>query len=86
MLFSNKEKEEEDYINNNQNPSIILQRIRKMETYSDILRKPNRDLFNKMIQSAYKYSSAIDAKCEDYATEYLLMFILLENYKNLLKY
>ena len=38
MLFSNKEKEEEDYINNNQNPSIILQRIRKMETYSDILR------------------------------------------------
>ena len=86
MLFSNKEKEEEDYINNNQNPSIILQRIRKMETYSDILRKPNRDLFNKMIQSAYKYSSAIDAKCEDYATEYLLMSILLENYKNLLKY
>jgi hypothetical protein len=86
MLFSNKEKEEEDYINNNQNPSIILQRIRKMETYSDILRKPNRDLFNKMIQSAYKYSSAIDAKCEDYATEYLLMSIQLENYKNLLKY
>ena len=79
MLFSNKEKEQEDYINNNQNPSIILQRIRKMETYSDILRKPNRDLFNKMIQSAYKYSSAIDAKCEDYATEYLLMSILLEN-------
>ncbi len=82
MLFSNKEKEEEDYINNNQNPSIILQReLEKWKTCSDILRKPNRDLFNKMIQSAYKYSSAIDAKCEDYATEYLLMSILLENYK-----
>jgi polyhydroxyalkanoate synthesis regulator protein len=42
------------------------------------LRKPNRDLFNQMLQSSYKYSSVIDAKGENNATESLLMSLLFE--------
>jgi hypothetical protein len=86
MLFSNKEKKEnkeEDHINNNQNSiSIILQNeLDKWKTYSDILRKPNRDLFNEMLQTTYKYSNAIEAKGENYATESLLLSLLFEQYK-----
>ena len=66
---------EENYNHN----SIILKReLDKWKTYSDILRKPNRDLFNQMLQSSYKYSNAIEAKGENYATESLIMSLLLE--------
>lgn len=48
---------------NNHNNSIILQKeLDKWKNYSDILRKPNRNLFNQMLQSAYKYSLSLDAK------------------------
>ncbi len=71
--------EEKDNINQN---SIILEReLDKWKTYSDILRKPNRDLFNQMLQSSYKYSNAIDAKGENYSTESLIMSLLFEQYK-----
>jgi hypothetical protein len=67
--------------------SIILRKeIDKWKTYSDILRKPNRDLFNQMLQSSYKYSNAINAKGENYATESLLMSIFLEHHKKVFKY
>jgi hypothetical protein len=82
MLFSKDEYN--NNINNNQNSiSIILQReLDKWKTYSDILRKPNRDLFNQMLQSSlYKYSNAIDAKGENYSTESLIMSLSLEQYK-----
>jgi hypothetical protein len=80
MLFS-KDEDNNNNINNNQN-SITLQReLDKWKTYSDILRQPNRDLFNEMLQTTYKYSSAIDAKGENYSTESLIMSLLLEQYK-----
>jgi hypothetical protein len=85
LLFTD-EKDNNDGINNiNQNSaSIILQReLDKWKTYSDILRQPNRNLFNQMLQSVYKYSNAIDAKEENYVTESLLMSLLLEHYKKL---
>ena len=72
---------------NNHNSITTLQKeLDKWKTYSDILRKPNRDLFNQMLQSAYKYSNSIDAKGENYATESLLMSILLEHHKKVFKY
>lgn len=37
-------------------------------SYSSILRKPNRDLFNQMLQSSYKYSNAIIAKGAEFST------------------
>ena len=65
---------------NNYN-SILRKELDKWKTYSDILRKPNRDLFNQMLQSSYKYSDAINVKGENYSTESLLMSLMLEQYK-----
>ncbi len=77
--FVDDEKNKKDDDNNN---SIILKKeLEKWKTYSDILRKPNRDLFYQMLQSSYKYSNAIDAKGENYSTESLIMSLLLEQYK-----
>jgi len=43
--------------------NIILKReIEKWNNYSLVLRKPNRILFNEMLQASYKYSDAINAK------------------------
>lgn len=83
MLLFTDEKDNNNDININQNSSsIILQReLEKWKTYSDILRKHNRDLFNEMLQSIYKYSCAIDAKGENYATESLLLSLIFEQHK-----
>ncbi len=67
--------------NNNSNPIILKRESEKWKNYSNILRKPNRDLFNQMLQSTYKYSSSIEAKGENYTTESLLMSLLFEQYK-----
>ena len=72
MLSSNEDAD------GNHNSIILKRELDKWETYSDILRKPNRDLFNQMLQSSYKYSNAIDAKGENNATESLLMSLLFE--------
>jgi hypothetical protein len=48
-------------------------------------KKPNRDLFNQMLQlSSYKYSSSIDAKGENYTTESLFMSLIFDQHKILL--
>ncbi|MGI0052092.1 MAG: hypothetical protein ACRD8K_10185 [Nitrososphaeraceae archaeon] len=72
--------------NYNNNNSIILQKeLDKWKTYSNILRQPNRDLFIQMLQSVDKYSNFINAKEDNYATESLLMSLLLEQHKELLQ-
>ena len=77
----------EDKVNDSNHNSTILQKeLDKWKTYSDILRKPNRDLFNQMLRSSYKYSNSIDAKGENYATESLLLTLLFEQYKVLNKH
>ena len=81
MLLFTDDKDNDINVNQNSSSIILKRELEKWKTYSNILRQPNRDLFNEMIQSIYKYSSAIDAKGENYATESLLMSILLENYK-----
>ena len=70
-----------EHIGDNNYNSILKKELDKWKTYSDILRKPNRDLYNQMLKSAYKYSSAIEAKGESYATQSLIMSILLEHHK-----
>jgi hypothetical protein len=69
----------------NHNSTILQKELDKWKTYTDILRKPNRSLFNQMLKSAYEYSDAIEAKGEEYATRSLLMSIMLEHYKKLMK-
>ena len=82
-MFFPKEKD-----NNiiNQNNSIILKReLEQWKTYSDILKKPNRDMFNQMLQlSSYKYSSSIDAKGKEFSTESLLISLIFDQHKMML--
>ena len=78
--FNNYSNNNNDNINN-YNSTILIQELDKWNNYSSILRKPNRDLFNQMLQSSYKYSDAIDAKGENYTTESLLMTLIFEQYK-----
>jgi len=68
---------------NNYNSIILQKELDKWKTYSDILRKPNIDLFNQMLHLSYKYSSSIGAKGGNYATESLIVSLLLEQYKNI---
>ena len=75
-----------DIGNSNHNSIILQKELDKWKTYSDILRKPKRELFNQMLQSSYKYSNAIDAKDENYTTESLLMSLLFEQCKVLSNY
>ena len=85
VLFT-KEEDNNNNINNNQNSIILQKELEKGKTYADILRKPDRDLFNQMLRSSsYKYSTAIDTKGENYSTEFLIMSILLEQDNKLLK-
>src|SRR5215216_966139 len=63
---------------NNYNSIILQKELDKWKTYSDILRKPNRNLLNQMLQSTYKYSNAIDDKGEQFSTVSLIMSILFE--------
>ena len=72
-------------IDSNHNSTILQKELDKWKTYGDILRKPNRSLFYQMLKSAYEYSDAIEAKGEDYATRSLLMSIMLEHHKKLMK-
>ena len=73
----------EDINNNNHNHFIILHKeLKKWHSFSSILRKTNRELFNQMLQSSlYKYSNSINAKGEQFSTESLIMSLLFEQYK-----
>ena len=75
--------DKEDINNNNHNHFIILHKeLKKWHSFSSILRKTNRELFNQMLQSSpYKYSHSINAKGEQFSTESLIMSILFEQYK-----
>jgi hypothetical protein len=72
-------EEENNYDYNHNNSTILRRELDKWNSYSSILGKPNRELFNKMLQqSSHIYSNAIDTKGENYATESLIMFLLFE--------
>ena len=86
LLFTDEKDNNDINIDQNSSSTILQRELKKWKTYSNILRQPNRDLYNEMIQSIYKYSSAIDAKGENYATESLLMSLLFEQHKILNKY
>jgi hypothetical protein len=66
---------------------VLDREVENWESFASNLKETvDRNLFNQMLKSAYKYSSAIDAKGENYATESLLMSLLLDQHKKLLKY
>lgn len=62
---------------------ILIKEIETWKSYANCLIKKDRELFEQMLTSCYKYSSSINAKGEDYSTESLLMSILFEQYKKI---
>ncbi len=66
---------------NNYENTTLKREIDKWNNFSSVLRKQNRELFNKMLQSSYKYSTAINVKGEQFSTESLIMSLLFEQYK-----
>ena len=67
-----------DYDKNNNATTILKQELDKWKTFSFILRKQNRKLFEKMLQSSYKYSDAINAKGKEFSTESLLISLIFD--------
>ena len=69
MLLFTDEKYNEIHFNQNSSSIILQNELEKWKTYSNILRQPNRDLFNGMFKSLYKYSrSFYKCKGENYST------------------
>ncbi|MGZ5485424.1 MAG: hypothetical protein ACXWFB_05900 [Nitrososphaeraceae archaeon] len=62
---------------------IITKEIESWKSYADCLRKQDRKLFYEMLNSCYKYSSAITVKGKEYSTTSVIISILLEHHKQL---
>ena len=67
--------------NNNTDSTILKQELDKWYNFSFVLRKKNRLLFEEMLQSAYKYSRAIDAKGKENSTDSLFMSLIFDQQK-----
>ena len=63
---------------------IITKEIESWKSYADCLRKQDRELFYEMLNSCYKYSSAITTKGKEFSTTSVIMSILLEHHMYLL--
>ena len=61
--------------------NILTKEIDSWKSYSNCLRKKDRELFDQMLKNCYQYSESISAKGRDYSTESLLMTLLFEQYK-----
>jgi hypothetical protein len=73
-----------DYNKNNNATTILKQELDKWNNFSFILRKQNRKLFEKMLQSSYKYSDAINAIGKEFSTESQLISLIFDQHKMLL--
>jgi hypothetical protein len=72
-----------DYDKNNNATTILKQELDKWKNFS-FLRKQNRKLFEKMLQSSYKYPDAINAKGKEFSTDSLLISLIFDQHKMLL--
>jgi hypothetical protein len=65
---------------------VLDREVENWESFASNLKETvDRNLFNQMLKSAYKYSNSIEAKGENYSTQSLLMSLLLDQHKRLLK-
>ena len=61
---------------------ILTKEIASWKSFGDSLSsKEDRDLFEKMLNDCYNYAAAINAKCEPFPTEPLIMALLLSQHK-----
>jgi hypothetical protein len=63
---------------------ILDREIENWESYATQLNESDKDLFYQMLKSVNKYSRSIEAKGEMYATQSLIMSLLLDQHKKLL--
>ncbi|MGH9999770.1 MAG: hypothetical protein ACRD6Q_00960 [Nitrososphaeraceae archaeon] len=73
-----------DYNKNNNATTILKQELDKWNNFYFLLRKQNRKLFEKMLQSSYKYSDAINAKGKEFSTQSQLISLIFDQHKMLL--
>ena len=69
---------------NNNSTTILKQELYKWYNFSFVLRKQNRELFERMLQSSYKYSSSVNAKGSEFSTESLLISLIFDQHKMML--
>ena len=62
---------------------ILDKEIENWESYASELNNEDKELFYQMLKSANKYAPSIEAKGESYATQSLIMSLLLEQHKKL---
>jgi hypothetical protein len=62
---------------------ILDREIENWESYASQLDETDKELFYQMLNSINKYSSSIEVKGESYATQSLIMSLLLEQHKKL---
>lgn len=60
---------------------LLAKEIESWKTFSQSLRAEDRKLFDKMIRQCYKHISAINSKGESYATESLMMSLILTQHQ-----
>ena len=83
---SSDDHDNENIYDNNYNidSTILNQELEKWYNFSFVLRKQNRELFDRMIQSSYKYSNSINAKGKEFSTESLLISLIFDQHKMML--
>jgi hypothetical protein len=64
------------------NEDILTKEIESWTAFVNSLSsKQDRELFKNMLNDCYKYSAAINAKCQPFPAEPLIMALLLSQYK-----
>ena len=60
---------------------ILTKEIESWKGFADRLPEEDREVFLKMLDDCYKYSSAINAKGEPFPTEPVIMALLFSQHK-----
>ena len=60
---------------------LLAKEIQSWKSFGDTLRLKERKLFNKMLEQCYCHIRAINAKGEPYATESLLLSLILTQHQ-----
>ena len=60
---------------------ILTKEIESWKGFADRLPEEDREVFLKMLNDCYKYSSAINAKGEPFPTEPVIMALLFSQHK-----
>jgi hypothetical protein len=64
---------------------ILDREIENWESYASGLNGTDKEIYYQMLKSASRYSPSIEAKGENYATDSLLLSLLLERHKKLIQ-